>query len=204
MSMLVRQCLKFNSVMLAALLVTFTLFYLMQLLIRSDDGRAREAFVIPIIDATMPIIDIVLFPPLERPEPIVATEPASPPEDDRKPYIGPGSVTDFFPTIVEVDAPRTIRLTIENSSMIPLVRAIPPYPSRALQRGIEGFVLVSFTVNEMGNVINPVVTYAEPEGYFERAALQTIVKWKYAAKIENGNSVPVYGVQQRIVFNMRD
>jgi len=53
-------------------------------------------------------------------------------------------------------------------------------------------------------VKDPVVTYAEPEGYFERAALQAISKWKYTAKVENGNPVPVHGVQQKIVFSMRD
>jgi len=49
-------------------------------------------------------------------------------------------------------------------------------------------------------VKDPVVTYAEPEECFERAALQSISKWKCAAKVENGNPVPVYGVQQKMVL----
>ena len=204
MYMIARQCLKFNSVMFAALLVTFSLFYVMQLLIQSDDGRIQEAFVIPIFDATMPEFVPVLIPTIEKPEPIVEPMIVEKPIETRVTDTESGPLIHYTTPVIDVVPPAINTLTIDNSSMIPMVRSTPAYPSRALQRGIGGFVVVSFTVDAMGNVKDPTVTYAEPEGYFERAALQSISKWKYAAKVENGNPVPVYGVQQRIIFSMRD
>lgn len=204
MYVIARQCLKFNSVMFAALIVTFTLFYLMQLLIRSDEGRIQQAFMIPIFDATMPEFVPILYPTIDRPEPIVEPATTDDPVKPRETEAGPGPVFVYIPAEIVIDPPEINELTINNSSMIPLVRATPSYPSRALQRGIEGFVVVSFTVDVMGDVKDPTVIFAEPEGYFERAALQAISKWKYSAKVENGNPVPVHGIQQRIVFNMRD
>jgi len=190
--------------MFAALLVTFSLFFVMQLLIQSDDGRLQEAFVIPIFDATMPEFIPTLVPTIKKPEPIDIPELFQNPDEIRDADPGLGPFIPYTPPVIEISPPARNRLKIDNSSMIPMVRSTPAYPSRALQRSIEGFVVVSFTVDAMGNVKDPTVTYAEPEGYFERAALQAISKWKYTAKVENGNPVPVHGVQQKIVFSMRD
>lgn len=62
---------------------------------------------------------------------------------------------------------------------IPLVRPSPVYPVRAKNRGIEGVVEIEFIVDKNGVVQNPLVTYAEPDGYFESAALNTIKRWKF-------------------------
>ena len=43
-----------------------------------------------------------------------------------------------------------------------IVRVLPRYPSRALSRGIEGWVLLEFAIDELGLAVNPVVIESEP------------------------------------------
>ena len=70
-----------------------------------------------------------------------------------------------------------------DADVLPIVKVPPQYPRRATQRGIEGWVLVEFTITPSGAVVNPVVVDAEPPGIFNRSALRTIVKWKYVSNI---------------------
>lgn len=202
MHALTNNLLKVPSAFFAAALVTTTLFYLMQLMVHSDEERAQETFVIPIIDARMPYIEPVVIETIERPEPIVEPPITDVTEITRDTSVGSGPRITLATQKINLDPPGWKNLTFQDSEMIPIVRTTPVYPTRALQRQVEGFVVVSFTVDRNGNVENPSVTYAEPEGFFERAALQSISRWKYAAKVENGEPVPVHGVQQRIVFEI--
>ena len=63
----------------------------------------------------------------------------------------------------------------------PLARAHPQYPRAALRRGVEGSVLVEFSVDENGNVVSPRVLESRPRGVFDEAALEALSKWKYEA-----------------------
>ena len=202
MHTITNQLLKIPTALFAAALVTTALFFLMHLMVHSDSERVQETFVIPIIDATMPEIVLDTFEPIERPEPISEPTPTELPDQPRGAVVGSGPILSYDPQTFNLDPPGWTGLTFQESEMVPIVRTTPVYPNRALQKQIEGFVVVSFSVDERGNVTNPSVTYAEPEGYFERAALQSIAKWRYAAKVENGEPVAVHGVQQRIVFEI--
>jgi protein TonB len=62
-----------------------------------------------------------------------------------------------------------------------LLAVNPQYPPSAAEKGVEGFVEVSFTVTALGLVENAIVTSAEPPGVFERAALAAITRWRYGA-----------------------
>jgi len=55
----------------------------------------------------------------------------------------------------------------------------PIYPHQATINGIEGRVVLRFIVDEKGEVKEPEVVKAEPEGVFEEAALAAIVKYKF-------------------------
>ena len=93
---------------------------------------------------------------------------------------------------------------LDDGEYLPIVRVQPVYPRRALTRNIEGWVLVEFVVTETGNVRDPVVLVAEPPGFFERAALNAVVKFKYKPKVDGGEPVAVSGVRNRFVFEMED
>ena len=87
---------------------------------------------------------------------------------------------------------------------LPIVRVSPIYPNKPLTRGIEGYVLVEFVVTETGAVRDPVVLFADPPGFFERAAVTAVLKFKYKPKVADGRPVAVSGVRSRIVFEMED
>jgi protein TonB len=86
--------------------------------------------------------------------------------------------------------------------VIPLVRINPDYPQRALQRGLEGWVQVQFTITPTGTVKDPIVVDAMPKSVFDDAALKAIARWRYNPKVENGVAVERVGVQTRIVFQL--
>lgn len=192
---------RFNSAVLAAVVVTFLLFYFMQYLISTENNNFKEPNITRLIDATMPVFETELLLEIDKPQ--LIEEPELPVVDTPTPAL---AINTTFSTALVFDTPglpsasdASIPLS---RHMVPLVRATAPYPARALQRGIQGFVELSFTVNEQGRVTNPVVLYAEPEGYFERSALNSISKWQYSPAMDDGVPVAVHDVRQRIVFEI--
>ncbi len=83
-----------------------------------------------------------------------------------------------------------------------IVRVLPRYPSRALSRGVEGWVLLEFAINELGQAIEPVVVDADPKGTFDRAAISAVKRWKYRPMIEDGKAAVRPGVRQMISFRI--
>ena len=55
----------------------------------------------------------------------------------------------------------------------------PEYPRGAERRGIEGYVVVKYTVTASGDVTNISVSEASPEGVFDAAAMQAVEQWKF-------------------------
>jgi len=85
-----------------------------------------------------------------------------------------------------------------------IVRVLPRYPSRALSRGIEGWVLLEFAIDELGLAVNPVVIESEPPGIFDRAAISAVKRWKYRPMIEDGRPRMRPGVRQLISFEIAE
>ena len=86
--------------------------------------------------------------------------------------------------------------------VVPLVRINPEYPSRAQQRGIEGWVQVEFTITPAGTVSDQKVVDADPKGLFERAALDAIGRWKYNPKVVDGRAMERRGVMIVLTFKL--
>jgi protein TonB len=79
----------------------------------------------------------------------------------------------------------------------------PIYPFKAQEKGIQGRVKLRFTVDKTGNVQNPQVISAEPEGIFEQAALDTVMDYKFRPAKKDGKSVSSV-VNLPMCFNLRD
>lgn len=75
----------------------------------------------------------------------------------------------------------------------------PKYPTIAKRRRIEGSVTVKFTVTREGRVRNPQVIAAQPPGIFDRAALDTIQRWRFRPQ-----AADFPGVTQKIRFDLRN
>ncbi|QQX79131.1 energy transducer TonB [Shewanella sp. KX20019] len=71
----------------------------------------------------------------------------------------------------------------------PLFRKEPMYPMSYLQRRKEGWSQISFTVNEMGFVVNPVILASKGGSGFNKASLEALKKWRYAPKFVDGKAV---------------
>lgn len=86
--------------------------------------------------------------------------------------------------------------------VVPLVRIEPDYPMNARQRGIEGWVVVEFTISTAGTVRDAEVVASEPGTIFDKAAVQAVRKWKYQPKIKDGKPIERAGVKVRLDFEM--
>jgi TonB family protein len=60
-----------------------------------------------------------------------------------------------------------------------------------LDRGLEGWVEIAFTISADGAVVSPRVTAAEPLGTFDKSALNAIAQWRYAPSGERDHLVVV-------------
>jgi protein TonB len=87
------------------------------------------------------------------------------------------------------------------SELIPLVRIAPQYPRNAARDRIEGFVEFELTINPDGTVRSARPLKSQPRGVFEAAAMNSIMKWKFKPKIDNGKAVESRGTQ-RVEFKM--
>lgn len=85
--------------------------------------------------------------------------------------------------------------------VIPIVRIDPQWPREALLSGIEGWVLVEFTITEDGGVEDPDVLESEPRRMFDRNAIRAILKWKFKPRIIDGKPVRRRATQ-RIDFEL--
>lgn len=89
-----------------------------------------------------------------------------------------------------------------DGDVMPISTVAPQYPRKALSRGIEGWVQISFTISKFGTVVNPRVVDADPTRIFDRAALKAIAQWKYKPKIENGVAVERHDMNTVISFEL--
>ncbi len=102
----------------------------------------------------------------------------------------------------DVDLAGGLALETSDGEYLPIVKVAPVYPRRALSRGIEGYVIVEFTVTKQGTVRDPQVVKAVPESLFDRAAMDAALKFKYKPRVVNGEAVEVAGVQNKISFQI--
>ena len=79
----------------------------------------------------------------------------------------------------------------------------PIYPARALSRGLEGYVDVSFTVTATGTVADLfVVSYTS--SVFDKSAVNAVEKYRFKPRVVDGRAIEVTGVTARIVFKIAE
>lgn len=103
------------------------------------------------------------------------------------------------PVIEEFD-----RAVSDTRMPIPFLTPAPEYPQRALARGVEGWVLVSFTIAASGAVADPMVVDADPPGVFDAAALRAVMRYRYRPQIVAGVPTATPGVLLRIHFELEN
>lgn len=112
---------------------------------------------------------------------------------------GVGSLAVSMPDIdIDIDVGGGIQIARE---LTPLVRIPPEYPTSALLKETEGYVLLMFTVTGTGSVADPEVIASSPPGVFDRAAIRAVLRWKYQPQLANGKPISVV-TKTRIKFEM--
>ena len=84
----------------------------------------------------------------------------------------------------------------------PIHKVPPVYPLRALQREIEGCVMMQFTVTKDGSTKDPEVLWSQPPGVFDREALKSARQYRYAPQIKEGQPIEVPNVKTIVAFKI--
>jgi len=103
-------------------------------------------------------------------------------------------------TAPAIDDPSAPRPPMSAEIRIPqaLHRGNPRYPHAAFRKGIEGSVLLEFSVDAGGRVVAPRVVDATPTGIFERSALEAVSEWTYQPL-----GIETKGMKVRLTFRKR-
>lgn len=186
--------------------VTFGLFFLMQFLISMDATEPERGDSIKIADITMPDIEIEVQ--RIQPKPEVPDEPEEIPDLPEPEFnINAPANTGIQVARVNVDVGDLgagASISASDAEYLPIVVIQPQYPNRALQRGIEGWCQVMFTVDENGGVLDPVVVQADPPDIFDSASLRAVSRFKFNPRTVDGQPVRTPGVQYLFTFNLEE
>lgn len=91
---------------------------------------------------------------------------------------------------------------IKIQGYLPLDIVVPEYPANALQKGVEGWVKVSFTIGVNGEVIDPKILEQHPSTIFAKAALKAITHSRYRPQLFDGQPVVLEGVVEQFTFKL--
>jgi len=186
--------------------VTLSLFVLMNALISNNKSALTEGNKFDITDFVRVDEDEDLQIKKRKPDP--PPPPDEPPPDMPTPDFESSDVSQGIDigainTNVDLNIAGTGGFT-QDGEYLPIVKVAPIYPRRAQTRGIEGYVILEFTVTKTGAVADPVVVEAKPPGVFDRAATNAALKFKYKPKVVDGEPIAVTGVRNRITFELAD
>ena len=91
---------------------------------------------------------------------------------------------------------------LSDRAPLPLVRVEPRYPPKAARVGLEGWVLVTFTISTAGSVRDAAVLKSS-NAVFERAAIAAVSNWKYQPQMKEGKPVETAGIQVELRFRRK-
>lgn len=182
--------------------ITGALLYTMDLLIATGQNQSD-----------IQVARIVEFVRIERTETVEAkvTRPDKPEAPVPQPDLDlsdAGGAFDDTITVALVRPSLEFGVDIARSSMsatdgeyLPIVKVAPVYPTRALQRRLEGYVIVEFVVTANG-AVRDVSVIESSDAVFERAAIDAAMKFRYKPRVVDGSPIEVAGVQNRITFRL--
>lgn len=189
-----------------AAIAAFGLFYLMQYLIESSLQGQDEEIKGQVIEIVRVERESETETKRRLPNRAKTASPPPPPAMQNTRQSRPQSKLEvgaaaFIPEVDIAGGPGTGGAQLD-TDVTPLVRVPPQYPPRAAERGVEGWVLLEFTISKSGAPTNVTVVDADPPKLFNKAAIRAVKKWKYRPKLEGGQPVERAGVQTVITFQM--
>lgn len=183
--------------------VTMGLLFVMQLMVATGRSAITDT----------PRFKVADFVRVEREEVAQTKErrPERPPEPESVPERPLPDAGDAFAADLAVSvAPPPVAFNasanrlgfgISDGELLPIVKVTPVYPTRALAKRLEGYVLVEFIVTTTG-AVKDVVVLESTADLFEKPAIDAALKFKYKPRVVDGVAVEVRGVRNRIMFEM--
>jgi periplasmic protein TonB len=188
--------------------IAFTLFVVMAKLIENTSRPAEEV-------PDTPVIDIVMSKPDDDTQTRNRVPPPPPPPPQQPPKMQPTEPDDVDPdadgfslNVPGIDTGGVginlggVGAMRRDGDATPIVRIEPKYPVQAARDGKEGWVRLSFTINEVGGVDDVEVLEAEPKRIFDREAKRALRKWKYKPKIVDGKPEKQFGMKVQLDFKL--
>ncbi|MEE8338572.1 MAG: energy transducer TonB [Xanthomonadales bacterium] len=190
-----------------ALMITAGLFWMMQYLIATADRTLNESSSGALLD----------FVRLKRDESVQRRQlkPKKPPPPDAPPPQPPTPKLENLdpsaekiaiaavPVETDIEMSGGFSLGVGEGDYLPIVKVAPIYPARALQRGLEGFCVVQYTVTSLGTIKDPVIVESQcSSSLFHRASLQAALKFKYKPRVIDGVAVEVSGVMNKFTYEI--
>ncbi|QIZ76684.1 energy transducer TonB [Ferrimonas lipolytica] len=106
------------------------------------------------------------------------------------------------PGDIGVPLPAKGDFAAQDRQAMPIYRVEPQYPARALRKKTEGYVVMSFTINEQGRPEDIKIEKSEPVRIFDRAAMKALSRWKYQPKEVDGNKVSQFNQTVKLEFRV--
>lgn len=185
--------------------VTIGLFVLMKTLVTGDGYEIEEALKSAQIDFVRVKRDEEVNTKERMPERPKQNDPEPPPPPLTSQRPSAPDATNLamaLPGFDDIELGNLAFGAPTDGDVLPIVRVPPQYPRRALSRGVEGWVLLEFTVTKAGAVENPIVLRADPESIFDNAAIRAVSRWKYKPQTISGQPADRPGVQTVITFEL--
>lgn len=186
-----------------ALAVTFGLLFIMQLLIASGERETESRRYVDWVDFVRvirdPVPDAKRLRPEKPPEP---TEPPTPPQMTTGELTGATlTVSVTAPEISDAVGLGALARGISDGEYLPLAKVSPTYPTRAAQAGIEGQVIVEYTVTALGTTRDLRVVESSNQ-IFDRSCMDAAAKFKYRPRYIGGEAIETQGVRNRCVYRL--
>jgi protein TonB len=201
---------RFLMPVILAAIVTLLCLAVMERLIATR-STAIQVDMIP-VSAPVVAIDLVEKPRELRPKPIKVM-PSEPPVsvDSEQAFDRPkvrsviGQITQntSLADLINEQVDQ-FQFSAPVTDLIPVMVVNPVYPFGAQVRGIEGEVLVEFSVGIDGRVINPWIVEADPADVFDKAALRAIQDFRFRPPRLDGESFPVSRTRLKFYFRLED
>lgn len=195
------------SILLGAA-ITFALFSFMAFLVSSGDRNKEEQLenIIVEVNTTPPKSQAERRQRVPPPPPPPPKTPPKPQAPEPETNSNNGGLTFNMPGVQLAGANAGMSAPGagfgRDGDATPIVRIEPKYPIQAARDGKEGWVTLSFTINEIGGVEDVDVIDADPKRVFDKEAKRALRKWKYKPKVVDGKAMKQPGLTVRLDFNM--
>ncbi|GHE98354.1 energy transducer TonB [Thalassotalea profundi] len=198
---------RFLASILLGIAITFGLFSFMAFLVSSGDRNKEEKLenIVVEVNTTPPKSAAEQRRRVPPPPPPPPKTPPKPQAPEPETNTNTGGVSFSLPNVnlggasTSISAPGAFG---RDGDATPIVRIEPKYPMQAARDGKEGWVKLSFTIDEIGGVTDVEVIDADPKRVFDKEARRALRKWKYKPKVVDGKPQRQTGLTVQLDFKM--